>query len=288
MQARPLGADAPAVSAIGFGAMPLSIQGRPDATAAGRVIEAVLDAGVSLIDTADVYCLDNTDIGHNERLIAKALKAWSGPRDSVLVATKGGLSRPKGRWESDAHPRRLRQACEQSLEALGVECIALYQLHAPDPRVPFTDSVGTLADLQREGKLRWVGLSNVSVDEIKIAESIVPVVSVQNRFNLFYRAPLGDGVVNYCRRRGIAFIAYSPVGGSQYNKQLIRHSVLAAIAERYECSAHAVALAWLLAQAPNIIPIPGARSVEHALDSVRAADLMLEDSDLQAISEARF
>lgn len=288
MQARSLGVDAPAVSAIGFGAMPLSIQGRPEETVAIRVIHAVLDAGVTLIDTANVYCLDNNDIGHSERLVAKALNAWSGPRDNVLLATKGGLSRPKGRWESDAHPRRLRQACEQSLKALGVECIALYQLHAPDPRVPFADSIGALADLQHEGKLRWIGLSNVSVDEIKIAQSIVPVVSVQNRFNPFYRAVLSDGVVDYCRRRGIAFIAYSPVGGSQYNKQLTHHNVLGGIAERYGCSAHAAALAWLLAQAPNIIAIPGARSVEHALDSARAADLKLQANDLKAISEARF
>lgn len=288
MQARPLGADAPAVSAVGFGAMPLSIQGRPDEAVAVRVIHAVLDAGVNLIDTANVYCLDNNDIGHNERLIAKALSTWSGSRDVVLVATKGGLTRPKGRWASDAHPQRLRVACEQSLKALGVECIALYQLHAPDPRVPFADSMGALADLQHEGKLRWVGLSNVSVDEIRIAQSIVPVVSVQNRLNPFFRGVLNDGVVDYCRQRGIAFIAYSPVGGSQYNRQLAGHTLLKDIAERYGCSAHAAVLAWLLAQAPNIIPIPGARRIEHALDSARAADLTLEASDLKAISEARF
>ena len=288
MQARSLGADAAAVSAVGFGAMPLSIQGRPDEAVAMRVIHAVLDAGVNLIDTANVYCLDNNDIGHNERLIAKALKTWSGSRDVVLVATKGGLIRPRGRWESDAHPQRLRVACEQSLKALGIECIALYQLHAPDPRVSFSDSIGALADLRHAGKLRWVGLSNVSVDEIKIAQSIVPVVSVQNRLNPFFRDGLKDGVVDYCRQRDIAFIAYSPVGGSQYNKQLSRHRLLEGIAKRYGCSAHAAVLAWLLAQAPNIIPIPGARSVEHALDSVRAADLRLEASDLKAISEAKF
>lgn len=288
MQTRPLGPAAPSVSAIGFGAMPLSIQGRPEEAAALRVIQAVLDAGVNFVDTANVYCLDNNDVGHNERLIAKALKSWSGSADSVVIATKGGLTRPKGCWESDARPDRLKRACEQSLAALGVECIALYQLHAPDPRVPFADSVGALADLQHEGKLRWVGLSNVSVDEIKIAQTIVPVVSVQNRLNPFFRAVLSDGVVDYCRQRGIAFIAYSPVGGSQYNRQLSRHTLLAGIAERYGCSAHATALAWLLAQAPNIIPIPGARSVEHALDSACAADLRLEATDLKAISEATF
>lgn len=268
--------------------MPLSIQGRPDEATGIRVIHASLDAGVSLIDSADVYCFDNSDIGHNERLIAKALKAWSGTRESVLVATKGGLTRPQGRWESDARPERLKQACEQSLKALGMERIDLYQLHAPDPDASFADSVGALADLQQQGKIRWVGLSNVSLAEIKQAESIVQVVTVQNRLNLFFRESIKRGVVRYCTKRGIGFIAYSPMGGSQLNKRLAIHPVLKNIADRHRASAHVAALAWLLAQAPNVIPIPGTRSAEHAVDSARAVELTLEIEERKAIDKAAF
>ena len=288
MRLRALGPGAPAVSAIGYGAMPLSLQSRPHEAVAVRVIHMVLDAGVTLLDTANVYCLDHTDIGHNERLIAKALRSWSGARDSVLVATKGGLVRPNGRWESDARPDRLKRACEQSLRDLAVDCIGLYQLHAPDPRVPFADSVGALAQLQEAGKIRWVGLSNVSVGEIRQAESLLAVTTVQNRLNPFFREALADGVVAYCHRRQIGFIAYSPMGGWQYHKALSKHRALKAVAERHGHSPHAVALAWLLAQAPNIIPIPAARSVEHAQDSVRAIDLTLAAEDIKAISAARF
>ena len=150
--------------------MHLSIQDRPRRSRAFEVIHAALDAGVTLIDTADVYCLDDSEIGHNERLVAKALESWSGDRDRVIVATKGGVKRPSGRWEMDGRPEHLRAACERSLAALGVERIDLYQLHAPDPKVPLAESVGALADLQREGKIRWVGLSNVSVPQIREAE----------------------------------------------------------------------------------------------------------------------
>lgn len=288
MQPRALGPGAPAVSSIGFGAMPLSLQSRPHEAVAIRVIHAVLDAGVTFIDTANVYCLDHTDIGHNERLIAKALKSWSGARDTVLVATKGGLARPKGRWESDARPDRLRRACEQSLRDLAVDRIDLYQLHAPDPRVPFADSIGALAQLQEEGKIRWVGLSNVSVSEIQQAESLLAVTTVQNRLSPFFRGALHDGVVAYCEQRGIGFIAYSPMGGWQYHKALPKHRLLNAVAEQHGYSPYAVALAWLLAQAPNVIPIPAARSVEHVHDSLRAVDLALAAEHIQAISTARF
>lgn len=288
MRLRALGPGAPAVSAIGYGAMPLSLQSRPHEAVAVRVIHAVLDAGVTFIDTANVYCLDHTDIGHNERLIAKALKTWSGTRDPIIVATKGGLVRPKGRWESDARPDRLKRACEQSLRDLGIDRIDLYQLHAPDPGVPFADSIGALAQLQEQGKIRWVGLSNVSVAEIRQAESLVAVTSVQNRLNPFFREALTDGVLTYCQRQGIGFIAYSPMGGWQYHKALSKQRALNAVAKQHGLSPHVVALAWLLAQAPNVIPIPAARNVEHAHDSLRAIDLALPIEQVEAISAARF
>ncbi len=289
MHTRPLGPAAPSVSAMGFGGMPLSIQGRPDdEQTAVRVIHSVLDAGVTLIDTANAYCLDDDDIGHNERLVAKALKSWSGPREHVVVATKGGITRPQGRWERDGRPEQLERACEQSLAALGVEHIDLYQLHAPDPKVPFIDSVGALARLQQAGKIRWVGLSNVSVEEIRAAGTIVKVQTVQNRLNPFFREAVEGGVARFCAQGGIGFLAYSPLGGGRLNKKLPDHPTLQPIAGRHGASPHAVVLAWVLAQSESVIPIPGARTVEHALDSLTATDIKLSGAELAAIDQAEF
>jgi aryl-alcohol dehydrogenase-like predicted oxidoreductase len=268
--------------------MHLSIQDRPPEDQGIRVIHAALDAGVTLIDTADVYCLDDRDIGHNERLVARALATWTGNRDEVTIATKGGLTRPGGRWESDGRPEHLRKACEQSLRALGRDCIDLYQLHSPDPRVPLADSVGALADLQRDGKIRWLGLSNVSVPQIWEATSVVPVTTVQNRLNPFFREALSQGVVEHCESRGIGFLAYSPVGGGRLNRKLPTHPVLKPMSARLGVTSHALVLAWVLARSPNVIVIPSARSVEHALDSIRAAELELSEADLSAITGAEF
>ena len=288
MRSRPLGPAAPSVSAIGLGAMPLSTSGRPSESGAVSVIHAALDAGMTLIDTADVYCLDDHDIGHNERLIAKALAGWTGEGDSIVVATKGGVTRPGGRWEEDGRPEHLKAACARSLKALGVERIDLYQLHAPDRAVPFTDSVGAIAELQREGKVRWVGLSNVSVAEIETAQSIVEVVTVQNRLSPFYREALETDVVKYCSDNGIGFLAYSPVGGGRLHKRLPDQPALRCIASAHAASPHAVVLAWVLAQGPTVIPIPGARSVDHAVDSAGAADLVLSEEEFEIISAAEF
>ncbi len=288
MVTRSLGPGGPPVPVVGFGGMPLSTQGRPAEADAVRVVHSILDAGVTLIDTADVYCLDDDDIGHNERLIAKALAPWSGEADDVIVATKGGMTRPEGRWERDARPERLRIACDRSLAALGVERIDLYQLHVPDPAVPLEDSVGALAELQQAGKIRWIGLSNVSVNEIERARALVDVVTVQNRLNPFFREAVHTGVVEHCEAHGIGFLAYSPVGGGRLNKKLPDHPVLRPIAQRHGVSPHAIVLAWVIAQGSSVIPIPGARTVEHALDSLTAADVELTPEDLAAIDEAGF
>lgn len=285
---RSLGPGAPAVMCVGFGGMPLSLPQRPPEAEAVRVLHAALDAGMTLIDTADVYCLDDTEIGHNERLIARALREWSGDRSSVTVATKGGLRRPGGRWESDARPEHLRTACEASLAALGVEAIDLYQLHRHDPGVPFVDSVGELSRLREEGKIRHVGLSNVSTHQIEDAGRIVEVVTVQNRLNPFFREALEDGVLSMTRAAGIGFLAYSPVGGGRLNRKLPDHPVVARLAAQRGVSAHAVVLSWVLGRAPNVIVIPGARTTAHALDSVRAADLELTPEEERALEEAEF
>lgn len=288
MRSRPLAPGLPGVSLIGLGGMPLSIRGRPDAYTARVTIHASLDAGVTLIDTADSYCLDDSETGHNERLIAGALSEWSGPRDQILIATKGGLIRPGGDWERDASPKHLRLACERSLRALGVEQLALYQLHAPDPVVPFEESVATLRDLWEEGKIRWIGLSNVSVPQIQSAQRIVAIATVQNRLSPFFREAIADGVVQYCGDHGIGFLAYSPVGGGRLNLKLPGHSVIRRLSERLQRSPHAIVTAWVLAQGQTVFAIPGARTPEHARDAASAADLELSKDDLAAIDSAEF
>jgi aryl-alcohol dehydrogenase-like predicted oxidoreductase len=293
MRTRPLGPGAPAVSLIGYGGMMISIQGRPPEEQGIRAIHAALDSGTTLIDTADVYCLDDDDIGHNERLINKALKAWSGQRDRILIATKGGLTRPEGRWDRDGRPEHLRQACDRSLKALGVEQIALYQLHAPDPNVPFKESVSAIADLQQQGKVRWLGLSNVSVKEIEQARKIAPIVTVQNRLSPFFREALkkdlfGPSVVDYCGRNSIGFLAYSPVGGGRLNQRLPSHQTLAAISSRRGASPHAIVIAWVLSKGPTVIPIPAGRNPDHVRDAMSAGNIDLTPEETQQIDSARF
>lgn len=288
MTLRALGPGLPAMPPVGFGGMPLSIDGRPDEAVGVQVIHAALDAGMRLIDTADVYCLSDDDLGHNERLVARALREWNGPRAEVLVATKGGLTRPQGRWERNGRPEHLARACDRSLKALGVDRIDLYQLHAPDTRVPFAESIGMLAELQRAGKVRWIGLSNVSVEEIDAARRQVEVVTVQNRLNPFFREALSEGVVEHCARLGIGFLAYSPVGGGRLNRKLPAHAVAADIGRRHGASAHAVVLAWVLAQGRTVFVIPGARTVAHAVDSWRAGSLELSREELHRLDAADF
>jgi aryl-alcohol dehydrogenase-like predicted oxidoreductase len=284
MEQRRLGPDGPMVSAIGLGGMYLSITGRPDEAAAVRTVHAALDAGVTLIDTADVYCLDDGEIGHNERLFRRAL---AGRGEQVRVATKGGLRRPGGAWTRDGRPEHLAAACEASLKALGVAQIDLYQLHAPDAAVPFADSVGVLARLREQGKIRLVGLSNVSAAELAEARRLVPIASVQNRWNPGHRAPEHDGVLAACTEAGIAFLPYSPFGGASGAQALGERKKLAAEAARRGVSPHRLVLAWMLAKSPVVLPIPGARRVESVRDSAAAAGLALTAADVSAI-EATF
>lgn len=284
MKQRRLGPGGPMVGAVGLGGMYMSITGRPEESQAIRAIHAALDAGETLVDTADVYCLDEGDIGHNERLIAKALRGRS---EAVTVATKGGLQRPRGAWTRNARPEHLIAACEASLKALGVAAIDLYQLHAPDPSVPFAESVGAIARLREQGKVRRVGLSNVSAEEIAEAQKIVPITSVQNRWNPGDRSPETDGVLAACTEGQIAFLPYSPFGGASGATSLGARKKLAAEAERRGMSPHRLVLAWMLAKSPVVIPIPGARREASVRDSAAAADVELSAADVAAI-EALF
>lgn len=287
MRSAPLGNTTEQIPVVGFGGMPLSIQGRPVEEAGRRVLHAAIDAGMTFIDTADVYCIDDSDIGHNERLIASVIHARP-DRDRIRIATKGGLRRPKGAWTNDGRPKHLREACEKSLVALSVEQIFLYQLHAPDSSVPFEKSVETLADLQREGKCQYLGLSNVSVAQIESAMRIARIVSVQNRLNPYFREAVDDGVVAHCEQKNITFLAYSPVGGGRLSKKLPQFEVLQRTAAAHGTSPHAVTLAWVRSQGKTVVPIPAARSEEHARDSAKSAELTLTPEELRAIDDTPF
>src|SRR5215218_6172245 len=267
---------------IGLGGMPMSLSSRPPEARSIRTIHAALDAGVNFIDTADAYSADDKDFGHNERLIAKAL---DGRRDGVIIATKGGHTRTSdGGWEKDGSPEYLKRACEASLKALGTDRIDLYQYHRPDPDVPFAESIGALKELQDEGKIRWIGISNADTDQIEEARSIADVVSVQNQLSLEYGSPIDKGEVELCERNGIAFLPWSPFGGiSKAADAPGTHDPVREAAEAHGVSPQQVVLAWLLALSPVMIPIPGASRPESITDSAKAVDLELTHEELQAI-----
>ncbi len=268
------------VSAIGLGAMPMSLEGRPEEERSVRTVHAALDAGVTLIDVADAYSRNADDFGHNEELVARALREWPGDGDGVLVATKGGHTRAgDGSWELDGRPEYLRAACEASLRRLGVEAIGLYQFHRPDPRVPTAESVGALRELQDEGKIRMAGVSNFNNQQIEEAAGIVELAAVQNQLSPAFRSSLEE--VRFCHERGVAFLAWSPLGGISSAGGLGgRHRSFARVAEDRGVSPQQVALAWSLAQAPAVIPIPGSSRPETILDSLRALDLELTADEL--------
>jgi aryl-alcohol dehydrogenase-like predicted oxidoreductase len=284
MQTRTIGPVT--VSAIGLGGMPMSIEDRPDEAQSIRTIHAALEAGVTLIDTADAYHLLPGETGHNERLIAKALASYPGDTSDVLVATKGGHVRPgDGAWTLDGSPAHLREAAEASLKALGVEAIGLYQFHRPDPKVPYGESIGALKELLDAGKIRLAGISNASITQIQIAQRILGdgnLASVQNEFSPAFRS--SEGELRYCAEAGIAFLPWSPLGGSDAAPQLgTRHAAFGEIAEAYGVSPQRVTLAWMLAKAPVVIPIPGARRPESIIDSAQAPQLRLTAEELSVL-----
>jgi aryl-alcohol dehydrogenase-like predicted oxidoreductase len=273
------------VSAIGLGAMPMSVDERPSHEQAMRTIHAALDAGITLLDTADAYCRDADDMGHNEQVVAEALRTWSGDRDTVIVATKGGHTRGgDGSWGLNGSPEYLRSACDASLVALGVDVIDLYQFHRPDPGVPVVESVGALAELQAAGKVRQIGVSNFSADMLEQIRPVADIASVQNEYSPAFRSSADE--VRYCDEHSIAFLAWSPLGGMGAAGQLgARFPAFTEIADQLQVSPQRVALAWELAQAPTVIPIPGASRPETILDSLAAADLELSDEQLQRLAD---
>jgi aryl-alcohol dehydrogenase-like predicted oxidoreductase len=286
MQARKLGRSGVDVSAIGFGAMSLSLEDRPSEAASIELLCAALDEGMRLVDTADVYALDQSEIGHGERLVAKALREWGGDASEVVVATKGGIENPSAPWSRNGRPEFLRAACERSLRALGVDSISLYQLQVPDPAVPFADTMGALARLREEGKLRHVGLCNVSLKELDQAAAIVPIASVQNRMNPFDLTSWLSGVVQGCAERDVAFVAHTPAGGIRQRDSIAQSGPLNELARGLDTTPQTVGLAWLLWKSPNVVAIPGATRVASVRASAQAAALRLRAEDLAALDQA--
>jgi aryl-alcohol dehydrogenase-like predicted oxidoreductase len=275
------------VSAIGLGGMQLSIEGRPeDRGRAVATVHAALDAGITLIDTADAYHLHADEVGHNEVLIAQALATYGGDTTDVLVATKGGHLRPgDGSWTVDGSPQHLREACDASLKRLGVDAIGLYQFHRPDPKVDYADSIGAIAELLDAGKIRMAGISNASVDQIRQAQEILGgrLVSVQNQFSPRFRS--SEVELRLCDEMGLAFLPWAPLNGSSGAGALgSRHAVFAEVAERHGVSPQQVALAWMLGLSPVVIPIPGSSRPETIRDSAAAADLVLTAAEVEALS----
>ena len=276
------------VSAIGLGGMPMSIEGRPDRARSVATIHAALDAGITLIDTADAYHLHADEVGHNESLIAEALASYSGDSSDVLVATKGGHLRPgDGTWTLDGSPKHLRAALEASLRRLGVEAIGLYQLHRPDPKVPYEESVGAIRDLLDAGKIRMAGISNANPDKIRLAIDILGgrLVSVQNQFSPAFRS--SEPELRLCHELGIAFLPWSPLGGIKSAADLgDTYRSFADVANEVDATPQQVTLAWMLAKSPVVIPIPGSSRPETIRASADAVEIELTSEQVSRLDNA--
>jgi aryl-alcohol dehydrogenase-like predicted oxidoreductase len=284
VQQRRIGATT--VSAIGLGAMPLSTKDdRPSPEEAQAVVHAALDAGVTLIDTADAYARDEAEFGHNEELVAAALASYGGSTDGVLVATKGGHTRRGSDWDLDGSPGYLRRACEDSLRRLAVDAIGLYQFHRPDPDTPWEESMGALRQLADDGLVQMVGISNADIAQIDVARSIVgpALVSVQNQFSPGWRSSADE--LAHCAAHGLAFIPWSPFGGVSAAGSLESSApAFAEVAEELGVSVYRVTLAWHLALSDVVVPIPGASRPSSIQDSAAAADLQLTPEQLARLN----
>jgi aryl-alcohol dehydrogenase-like predicted oxidoreductase len=273
------------VSAVGLGGMQMSIEGRPDEDRSIRTIHAALDAGVTLIDTADAYHLYADEVGHNESLIARALASYGGDTSGVLVATKGGHLRPgDGSWTLNGSADYIRSACEASLKRLGVESIGLYQYHRPDPRVPYAEPIGALRDLLDAGKIRMAGISNADPEQIRLANEILGgrLVSVQNEFSPAFRG--SEPELELCEEMGIAFLPWGPLGGTGSAAKLGgRFAAFGRVAGELGVSPQRVCLAWMLARSPVMVPIPGASRPETIRDSAAASGLALNRAQFAAL-----
>ncbi|MFM9267078.1 aldo/keto reductase [Tychonema sp. BBK16] len=273
------------ISAIGLGGMPLSLASRPTEAQSIAVIHHALDLGVTLIDTADSYCQDQSDKHHNEELIAKALQQYTGDIRPITIATKGGLMRPQGSWTRNGNPHHLRKTIRESFEALGGQKpIDLWQYHAPDPSYTIEAALAPAKEAVEAGIIRFVGVSNFSVEQIKRARDTVEISSVQNQYNPWHREPESDGVLEYCEAEKLTFFPWSPLGGSRRAKSLQDIPAIAKLAAEKNASVYCIVLAWLMAKSPCIVPIPAATKLSSIEDSVKAMDVQLTDEEIQQIS----
>jgi pyridoxine 4-dehydrogenase len=261
------------VNRLGFGAMRITGKGiwgdPPDRAAAMAVLRRAVELGVNIIDTADSYGPDVS-----EELIAAALHPYP---DDLVIATKGGLTRPRpGPWPPDGRPEHLRAACEGSLRRLKLDEIPLYQFHRPDPKVPFEESLGALVELKEQGKIRHLGLSNVDEEQIRAAQRMTPVVSIQNRYNVDDRG--SESIVDLCEQEQMVFLPWAPIQDTG------RNATLKAVAERHAATPRQVVLAWLLARSPQILPIPGTGNLAHLEENVAAVDLRLDGHEVEALT----
>lgn len=262
-----------------IGCMRLSTEPDRNDDRALAVLHAAFDAGITFLDTADAYCWTDDDLGHNERLIARALATWAGDRSRISVATKGGITRPDGRWEPDGRAKHLAAACERSCRALDVNTIDLYQLHVVDPRVPLSTSVRALAELKRAGLITAIGLCNVTVSQIEEARLITDIHAVQNELSVWQDAGILGGVAGYCAANHIEFHAYRPLGGRKSTSRTAADAVLNAVASRHGVTPFHIALAWLRDLSPVITPLTGVTRVESARAAAVAQRLQLLDAD---------
>jgi aryl-alcohol dehydrogenase-like predicted oxidoreductase len=282
------------VSAIGLGAMPLSMNdssGNPlDEARTTATIHTALDAGVTLIDTADIYAPSWDQMGHNEQLVGRAVKSYSGNRDDLIIATKGGITRSEGeKWGRDGSMSYLRSAVEKSLRNLQVDVIDLYQWHRPDRWMLYSEVIENFSKLQQEGKIKAIGISNANVEEIEVAQQVLGqggLASVQNEFSPRHAGSIDE--LTYCDRHGIAFLPWSPLGGTGGRAQSIgnRFEIFAEIGADHGVSPQQVVLAWELALSDRVIPIPGASRPESILDSVKAAELELTNNEISQCAAA--
>lgn len=284
METTQLGKTGVVVSVIGLGGMPMSLRDRPPESQSINVIHRALSLGVTFIDTADSYCQDESDKHHNERLIHKALQSYDGDVSNVIVATKGGLMRPNGNWTRNGNPQHLRETIRTSFDVLGGDRpIDLWQYHSPDPDYTIEESLAPAKEAVDAGLIRFVGVSNFSVAQIKQARDVVDIVSVQNQYNSWHRQPEFDGVLEYCENEGLTFLPWSPFGGSRRHTSLTEIPVIAQLAKQKGVSVYSVVLAWLRSKSPSILPIPGASKISSIEDLVRAVDEKLTADEVQKI-----
>jgi aryl-alcohol dehydrogenase-like predicted oxidoreductase len=290
MKTQQLGNTGVNISGLAFGAMLLSLSDRPSEAQAIETLHRAFSLGITLLDTADSYCLDESEKHHNERLICKALQQYDGDTSQIITVSKGGLMRPKGDWVVNGKPDYLRQTIQESFQALGgKKPIDLWLYHSPDPNYSIKESLTPAKEAVTQGLIRFVGVSNFSVNQIKQAREVVEIVAVENQYNLWHRNPEFDGVLEYCEQEKLTFFAWSPlggIGGKRRTSDLNKLTFLNELAVTKGVSLYCILLAWLQAKSPSIVPIIGARKAASIEDSARSLTVQLSADEIRKIDSS--